>query len=76
MTQSKRMAVLGFSLFVLCALREAEAQSRATLIQSARTEKQGNLTLWAPNKAERVTENIQNSLPYRLLTGAAHRLGI
>jgi hypothetical protein len=76
MTHSKRMAVLGFNLFVFCALREAQAQSRAEQIQSARTEKKANLTPWAPDKTERVTENIQNSLPYRLLTGAAHGLGV
>jgi hypothetical protein len=62
MTQSKRMAVLGFN--------------RAELIQSARPEKKAKLTPWAPDKAERVTENIQNSLPYRLLTGEAHGLGV
>jgi hypothetical protein len=76
MTQSKRMAVLGFNLFVFCALREAEAQSSAELIQSARTEEKANLTPWAPDKAERVTENIQNSLPYRLLTGEARGRGV
>ena len=76
MTQSKRMAVLDFNLSVFCALREAQAQSRAELIQSTRTEKKANLTPWAPDKAERVIENIQNSLPYRLLAGAAHGLGV
>jgi hypothetical protein len=62
MTQSKRMAVLGFN--------------PAELIPSARPEKQANLTPWAPDKAERVTEKIQNSRPYRLLTGEAHRRGV
>jgi hypothetical protein len=62
MTQSKRMAVSGFN--------------RAELIQSAGPEKKANLTPWAPDKAERVTENIENSVPYRLLTGEAHRHGV
>ena len=76
MTQSKRITVLGFSLFVFWAGREAQAQSRTDLIQSARTEKEANLTPWAPPKAERVIVKIQNSLPYRLLTGEAHGFGV
>jgi outer membrane protein assembly factor BamA len=69
MTQSKRIAVLGFSLFVFWAGREAQAQSRTDLIQSARTEKEATLTPWVPPKAERVIVRAQNSLPYRVLTG-------
>ena len=76
MTQSKRITVLGFSLFVFWAGREAQAQSRTDLIQSARTEKEANLTPWAPPKAERVIVKVQNSLPYRLLTGDAHGFGV
>jgi outer membrane protein assembly factor BamA len=67
---------LGFSLFVFWAGREAQAQSRTDLIESARTEKEANLTPWAPPKAERVIESVQNSLPYRLLTGEAHGFAV
>jgi outer membrane protein assembly factor BamA len=76
MTQSKRITVLGFSLFVFWAAREAEAQSRTDLIQSARTEKEANLMPWAKPKAERVIVRTQNSLPYRLLTGEAHGFAV
>ncbi len=50
----------------------AQAQLRTDLIQAARTEKEGNLTPWAPPKAEGVIVRTQNSLPYRLLTGEAY----
>jgi len=76
MTQSKRIAVSAFSLFVFWAGREAQAQSRTDLIESARTEKEANLTPWAPPKAQHVIGKIENSLPYRLLTGEAHGFGV
>lgn len=60
----------------MVARRQAEGQSRAELIESARTEKDANLKPWTPDKAERLIENIQKSLPYRLLTGEAHGLGV
>jgi outer membrane protein assembly factor BamA len=75
-TQSKRITVLGFSLFVFWAGREAQAQSRTDLIESARTEKAANLTPWAPPEAERVIVKVQDSLPYRLLTGEAHGFSV
>jgi hypothetical protein len=53
-----------------------QAESRADLIESARTEKEGHLTPWAPPKPQRVTEKIQDSLPYRLITGEAHGFGV
>ena len=56
----------------MVARRQAEGQSRAELIESARIEKEANLTPWTKPKAERVIEKAQNSLPYRLLTGEAH----
>jgi hypothetical protein len=58
------------------AATKARAQSRTDLIEAARTEKEGNLTPWVPDKPERVIVNIQNSLPYRLLTGEAHGFGV
>lgn len=54
----------------------AQAQSRTDLIQSARTQKEANLTPWAKRIAECVVEESQSSLPYRLLTGEAHALGV
>jgi outer membrane protein assembly factor BamA len=76
MTQSRRIAILSFSLFVLGAGQESKAQSRTALIESARTEKEGRLTPQTPSKAERVIERAQDSLPYRLLTGDAHGFGV
>jgi len=76
MTASKQITVLGFSLYVFWAAPEAPAQLRADLIQSARTKKEANLTPWAQPKAERVIENVQDSLAYRLLTGEAHGLSV
>ena len=68
MTQSKRITILGFSVLVLWAGREARGQLRTDQIESARTEKEANLKPYAPSKAEQVVESIENSLPYRLLT--------
>jgi Omp85 superfamily domain len=76
MTHSKRITILGFSVLVFWTGQEAEAQSRADLIESARTEKEANLTPWAPPEAEQVIEKIQHSLPYRLLTGEANGFGV
>ena len=53
-----------------------QAQSRTDLMQSARTQKEANLTRWANRIAERVIEESQNSLRYGLLTGEAHGLGV
>jgi len=76
MTHLKRITVLGFGLFVLGALREAQGQSRFDLIESARTEKEANLTPEVQPKAERRIEWIEESLPYRLLTGQEHGFGL
>jgi len=46
------------------------------LIQSARTQKEANLTPWAKPITERVIQEAQNSLPYRLLIGEAHGFGV
>jgi outer membrane protein assembly factor BamA len=70
------MAVLGFSLFVFWAGPGARAQLRTDLIEAARTEKEAKLTPWTPPKAERVIENVQNSWPYRILTGEYHGFSI
>ena len=68
MTQSKRITILGFCLLVFWAVREAQGQSRSELIESARTEKEANVRPWTPSQAEHLIGNIEESLPYRLLT--------
>jgi outer membrane protein assembly factor BamA len=74
MTQSwKQLFVVWLGLY---GLAHGQPQSRSELIDSARAEKEANLTPWAPAKAERVIEGIQNSLPYRLLTGEAHGFSV
>jgi len=54
----------------------AQAQSRTELIQSARIEKEAVLTPWVPSKAEQAIRRAQTSLPYRLITGEAHGVGV
>jgi outer membrane protein assembly factor BamA len=76
MTQAKRIRVLGFGLFGLWTGPQAQAQSRTDLIQSARTEKEANLTPEAPPEAERLIRKIESSLPYRLFTGEVHGWGV
>src|SRR5688572_7661115 len=73
MTQSKQITIVGLSLFVFWAGREAQAQSRTDLIESARTEKEAKLTPWVSPKEERLIVRTQNSLPYRLLTGEVNQ---
>jgi outer membrane protein assembly factor BamA len=76
MTQFKRLAVVVFGLCSLLAFSQAHAESRTELIQSARIEKETNLTPEVTPKAERVIVKTQNSLPYRLLTGEAHGFSV
>jgi Omp85 superfamily domain len=76
MTQSKRIIVLAFSLFVFWAGRGAQAQSRTNLIEAARTEKEANLTPYAPPKAERIIDKTLNSVPYRIFTGEVHGFSV
>jgi outer membrane protein assembly factor BamA len=75
-TQLKRITILGLSVFVFWAGREAQAQLRTDLIQSARTEKEAHLTPWTPPKAQRIIDKTINSLPYRLLTGEVNGFGV
>ncbi|NWF86062.1 MAG: hypothetical protein HXY18_19805 [Bryobacteraceae bacterium] len=63
MTQSKWIAVWSLSLSVFWAGREAQAQSRTDLIQAERIAKEANLTPWVKPKAQRVIEDVQNSVP-------------
>jgi len=76
MTQMKRITVLGLSLFVVVAQRQAQGQLRTDLIESARTDKEATLTPEAPPKLERNIEWVENSLPYRLITGQSSGFGI
>jgi outer membrane protein assembly factor BamA len=76
MIQSKRIAILGCSLLVFWTGLEARAQSRTDLIESARREKEANLTPWVPPKPERVIQAVQSSLPYRLLTSEVHGFAV
>jgi len=76
MTQMKRITVLGLSLFVVVAQRQAQGQLRTDLIESARTDKQATLTPETPPNLERNIEWVENSLPYRLITGQSSGFGI
>jgi outer membrane protein assembly factor BamA len=63
----------------LCACRDvarAQAQFRADTIEAARDEKQANLKPETAPKAQRGIEWVQNSLPYRLITGEADGFGV
>lgn len=51
-------------------------QLRSDLIESARTEKEANLTPEAPPKAERSFVSVERSIPYRLLTGQVNGWGV
>ena len=59
-----------------CASLSAQAQSRADLIEAARSEKEANLTPESPPKGEVRVESVENSVPYRLLTGQLNGFGI
>jgi hypothetical protein len=76
MKTSQRVLILSFSILAAAAGHEARAQSRTELIESARDQKQTNLTPWAKPKAQRVIEDAQNSVPYRILTGEANGFSV
>ena len=76
MKQLKRLTVLGFALCALWALPQAHGQTRTDLMESARTDKEANLTPETPPRAERDIERIEKSLPYRLFTGQEHGFGV
>jgi hypothetical protein len=59
-----------------CGLVHVQAQSRTDLIESARTEKEANLTPETPTKGERAFERVENSFPYRLLTSQTGGFGV
>jgi hypothetical protein len=54
----------------------AQSDSRSSLIESARGQKDANLTPQEPPKAERRLESIEDTAPYKLLTGDLDGFGI
>jgi outer membrane protein assembly factor BamA len=54
----------------------AQTETRADLIDSPRTQKETKLTPEEPPKAEKRIESIENSVPYRLMTGEFDGFGI
>ena len=71
----KLLAYIFLSL-AMCSLALAQTDSRADLIDSARAQKETNLTPEQPPKAEARIEAIENGAPYRLLTGELDGFGI
>jgi outer membrane protein assembly factor BamA len=59
-----------------CGFLYGQTQSRTSLIEAARTQKEGSLTPETPPKLQTRIESVEQSLPYRLLTGEAGGLGV
>ena len=76
MTHVKRIIVLSVGLFALWTIRVAQGQSRIDVIESARMEKEANLTPETQPRAERDIERVENSFAYRLLTGQEGGFGL
>ena len=75
----QKFRVIGMVWLMLCAalaVRGDDAQSRSDLIDSARIEKEGNLTPETAPRAEQKIVWVEHSLPYRLLTGEANSFGV
>src|SRR5215813_5279402 len=72
----KSTAVIGLGLCAALTLSPAHAQLRSDLIESARIEKEANLTPETAPKAERKIVSVENSLPYRLFTGEVNGFGV
>lgn len=60
----------------MCGLAHAQAQSRSELIEAARTQKEAHLTPQTAPKGQERIESIENSVPYRLLTGDVNGFGV
>jgi len=71
----KQFAVLWLA-FVPLTCPQARAQLRSDLIESARLEKEANLTPERPPKVERKIVWAENSLGYKLLTGQVEGIGV
>jgi hypothetical protein len=72
----KRLAIVWAGLCGVTICPPARAQLRSDLIESARAEKEGNLTPDKPPSLERKIVWAEHSLPYRLLTGHVDGLGV
>jgi hypothetical protein len=72
----KRFSIVCVVLGGASGLPQAYAQLRSDLIESARIEKEGNLTPETQPKAERDIVWVQTSVPYRLLTGQVNGFGV
>src|SRR6185503_16432144 len=70
----KQFAVVWLA-FVPLTCPQARAQLRSDLIESARLEKEANLTPERPPKVERKIVWAENSLGYKLLTGQVEGIG-
>ena len=68
-------AIFVFSV-AAATLAYGQAETRADLIENARSRKEANLTPETPPKGELRLESIQNSVPYRLLTGEVDGFGV
>ena len=72
----KQFAVVWLGLCGAWAGPGAFAQLRRDLVESARIEKETNLTPETQPKAERTIVSVQGSVPYRLLTGEWNGFGV
>lgn len=74
------MLKISMKWFVLCAgacaLAYGQDDTRAGQIDAARTQKEANLTPETPPKGEAKIESIEDSAPYRLLTGEFDGFGL
>src|SRR5690349_6893349 len=71
----KRFAVAWLALCVPLTCPQARAQLRTDLIESARVEKEANLTPERPPKVERKFVWAENSFAYKLLSGQTDGFG-
>jgi outer membrane protein assembly factor BamA len=77
MTQKLRdLAIVWLGFCGVLACTPARAQLRSDLIESARTEKEANLTPETPPSFERKIVWAENSAPYHLLTGEMDGVGV
>src|SRR5262245_12934495 len=76
MIRKYRVFPVGSFLCAMLAAQTGYSQLRSDFIESARTAKEANLSPETPPKAERDFVAVQNSLPYRLLTGTAHGFSV
>jgi outer membrane protein assembly factor BamA len=73
---NRTLAVAWLLLMGIGGRQAVHAQLRSDLIESARIEKEANLTPETSPKAERAIMSVQKSVPYRLLTGDLNGFGV